>query len=68
MSNESSTSSTRINVTLPVDLYDKLKAIAEAKGTGPTTLAGRVLINWLDGYEEREAIKTVLKSLGDGDD
>lgn len=69
---DKSASSGRIGITLPGDLLEKLNRIAEEKGTGPTTLAGRVLINWLENYEKREGIKTLLQSLGvedgDGDD
>lgn len=64
---DKSASSSRIGITLPADLMEKLNLIAEEKGTAPTTLAGRVLVNWLENYEEREGIKVLLKSLGSED-
>ena len=65
MSNESSTNSQRINITLPSDLYERLKVIADIKGTGHTSLAGQVLANWVQGFEDREALKAIIRSMGD---
>ena len=48
-----------ISVPLPVEHLLRLRLLAERRGTDAETVAGHVLITWLDGPAQRELLAAV---------